>query len=164
VLSFGCLSAGVHCARHPLPWLLQDVSGAVSVQSSQELGPASPSEARSSPLDAIRPAEAFLSTQQGPRIWQVRQGRTPGMRTGACVGGALHCQQAGTARALHPTPSTMHARMQEISRFLRNPLKPAVLAMSRPDSKKNITTLVSGWGECLGPCMPLPWAMPRTHT
>lgn len=36
---------------------------------------------------------------------------------------------------------------QEIARFLRNPLKPAVLAMSRPDAKKNITTLVKAFGE-----------------
>lgn len=35
----------------------------------------------------------------------------------------------------------------EMSRFLRNPLKPAVLAMSRPDTKKNITTLVRAFGE-----------------
>lgn len=36
---------------------------------------------------------------------------------------------------------------QEIARFLRNPLKPAILAMSRPDSKKNIATLVKAFGE-----------------
>lgn len=36
---------------------------------------------------------------------------------------------------------------QEIARFLKNPLKPAVLAMSRPDSKKNLTTLVKAFGE-----------------
>ena len=36
---------------------------------------------------------------------------------------------------------------QDIARYLRNPLKPAVLAMSRPDSKKNITTLVKAFGE-----------------
>ena len=36
---------------------------------------------------------------------------------------------------------------REIARFLRNPLKPAVLAMSRPDTKKNITTLVKAFGE-----------------
>ena len=35
---------------------------------------------------------------------------------------------------------------QEISRFLRNPLKPAVLAMSRPDAKKNLATLVTAFG------------------
>jgi len=36
---------------------------------------------------------------------------------------------------------------QDIARFLRNPLKPAVLAMSRPDAKKNITTLVKAFAE-----------------
>lgn len=36
---------------------------------------------------------------------------------------------------------------QDIARFLRNPLKPAILAMSRPDPKKNITTLVKAFGE-----------------
>lgn len=37
--------------------------------------------------------------------------------------------------------------MQEIARFLRNPRKPVILAMSRPDAKKNITTLVKAFGE-----------------
>lgn len=37
--------------------------------------------------------------------------------------------------------------MQEISKFLRNPHKPAILAMSRPDPKKNLTTLVKAFGE-----------------
>ena len=36
---------------------------------------------------------------------------------------------------------------QEIARFLRNPRKPAILAMSRPDAKKNITTLVNAFGK-----------------
>jgi hypothetical protein len=36
---------------------------------------------------------------------------------------------------------------QEIFRFLKNPRKPAILAMSRPDAKKNITTLVKAFGE-----------------
>ncbi|CAG9460146.1 unnamed protein product [Pedinophyceae sp. YPF-701] len=35
----------------------------------------------------------------------------------------------------------------DIARFLRNPRKPAILAMSRPDHKKNITTLVRAFGE-----------------
>lgn len=39
------------------------------------------------------------------------------------------------------------AGAQEIFRFLRNPRKPAILAMSRPDAKKNITTLVKAFGE-----------------
>ncbi len=37
--------------------------------------------------------------------------------------------------------------LQEISKYLRNPHKPAILAMSRPDPKKNITTLVKAFGE-----------------
>ncbi|PSC69593.1 Sucrose-phosphate synthase [Micractinium conductrix] len=36
---------------------------------------------------------------------------------------------------------------REITRFLHNPLKPAILAMSRPDHKKNITTLVEAFGK-----------------
>lgn len=39
------------------------------------------------------------------------------------------------------------AMLQEIFRFLRNPRKPTILAMSRPDAKKNITTLVKAFGE-----------------
>ena len=34
--------------------------------------------------------------------------------------------------------------VQEIFRFLKNPRKPAILAMSRPDAKKNITTKAFG--------------------
>ena len=37
--------------------------------------------------------------------------------------------------------------LQEIFRFLRNTRKPVILAMSRPDAKKNITTLVKAFGE-----------------
>lgn len=36
---------------------------------------------------------------------------------------------------------------QDIARFLRNPHKPAILAMSRPDTKKNLHTLVKAFGE-----------------
>lgn len=36
---------------------------------------------------------------------------------------------------------------KEIARFLRNPLKPAILAMSRADPKKNVTTLVKAFGQ-----------------
>ena len=38
-------------------------------------------------------------------------------------------------------------RQQEIARFLTHPRKPAILAMSRPDAKKNITTLVKAFGQ-----------------
>ncbi|KAI3850375.1 hypothetical protein MKW92_005395 [Papaver armeniacum] len=36
----------------------------------------------------------------------------------------------------------------EIKRFLTNPHKPMILALARPDPKKNITTLVKAFGEC----------------
>ncbi|XVF48337.1 hypothetical protein PTKIN_Ptkin03bG0182000 [Pterospermum kingtungense] len=36
----------------------------------------------------------------------------------------------------------------EIMRFFSNPRKPMVLALARPDPKKNITTLVKAFGEC----------------
>ncbi|KAG8378558.1 hypothetical protein BUALT_Bualt08G0149400 [Buddleja alternifolia] len=36
----------------------------------------------------------------------------------------------------------------EIMRFFTNPHKPMILALSRPDPKKNITTLLKAFGEC----------------
>lgn len=36
----------------------------------------------------------------------------------------------------------------EIMRFFTNPRKPVILALARPDPKKNITTLVKAFGEC----------------
>ncbi|KAH6833965.1 Sucrose-phosphate synthase family protein [Perilla frutescens var. hirtella] len=36
----------------------------------------------------------------------------------------------------------------EIMRFFSNPHKPMILALSRPDPKKNITTLLKAFGEC----------------
>lgn len=36
---------------------------------------------------------------------------------------------------------------REVFRFLRNPRKPVILAMSRPDAKKNIAALVRAYGE-----------------
>lgn len=36
----------------------------------------------------------------------------------------------------------------EISRFFSNPHKPIILALARPDPKKNLTTLVKAFGEC----------------
>ncbi|KAI4337299.1 hypothetical protein L6164_015732 [Bauhinia variegata] len=36
----------------------------------------------------------------------------------------------------------------EIMRFLTNPRKPMILALARPDPKKNLTTLVKAFGEC----------------
>jgi sucrose-phosphate synthase len=37
--------------------------------------------------------------------------------------------------------------VEEINRFLRNPDKPMILALSRPDSRKNIGTLVMAYGQ-----------------
>ncbi|PSS08427.1 Sucrose-phosphate synthase like [Actinidia chinensis var. chinensis] len=36
----------------------------------------------------------------------------------------------------------------EIMRFFTNPRKPMILALARPDPKKNLTTLVEAFGEC----------------
>ncbi|KAA3453706.1 putative sucrose-phosphate synthase 4 isoform X2 [Gossypium australe] len=36
----------------------------------------------------------------------------------------------------------------EIMRFFTNPHKPTILALSRPDPKKNVTTLLKAFGEC----------------
>ncbi|KAJ8753226.1 hypothetical protein K2173_017830 [Erythroxylum novogranatense] len=47
----------------------------------------------------------------------------------------------------HPT-SPDPAIWSEIMRFFTNPRKPMILALARPDPKKNITTLVKAFGEC----------------
>ncbi len=39
------------------------------------------------------------------------------------------------------------AILDEIDRFLRDPDKPSILALSRPDARKNISTLVSAYGS-----------------
>jgi sucrose-phosphate synthase len=36
----------------------------------------------------------------------------------------------------------------EVMRFFTNPHKPMILALSRPDPKKNVTTLLKAFGEC----------------
>ncbi|KAI6691355.1 hypothetical protein NL676_028183 [Syzygium grande] len=36
----------------------------------------------------------------------------------------------------------------EVTRFFTNPHKPMILALSRPDPKKNVTTLLKAFGEC----------------
>ncbi|GAB2300289.1 putative protein serine/threonine kinase [Dionaea muscipula] len=43
----------------------------------------------------------------------------------------------------HPPPI-----WAEVMRFFSNPRKPMILALARPDPKKNITTLVKAFGEC----------------
>ncbi|XP_047319312.1 probable sucrose-phosphate synthase 2 isoform X2 [Impatiens glandulifera] len=46
------------------------------------------------------------------------------------------------------SPRAVPQIISEVMRFLTNPHKPMILALSRPDPKKNITTLVKAFGEC----------------
>ncbi|KAH6816225.1 sucrose phosphate synthase 3F [Perilla frutescens var. frutescens] len=46
------------------------------------------------------------------------------------------------------SPRAVPSIWSEVMRFLTNPHKPMILALSRPDPKKNITTLVKAFGEC----------------
>lgn len=36
----------------------------------------------------------------------------------------------------------------QVMRFFTNPHKPMILALSHPDPKKNVTTLLKAFGEC----------------
>ena len=38
--------------------------------------------------------------------------------------------------------------VMQVMRFFTNPHKPTILALSRPDPKKNVTTLLKAFGEC----------------
>ena len=40
-----------------------------------------------------------------------------------------------------------YLKQLQIMRFFSNPRKPMILALARPDPKKNITTLVKAFGE-----------------
>ncbi|KAI4310770.1 hypothetical protein MLD38_035721 [Melastoma candidum] len=46
------------------------------------------------------------------------------------------------------SPKSLPPIWAEVMRFLSNPHKPMILALSRPDPKKNLTTLVKAFGEC----------------
>ncbi|CAM8893059.1 unnamed protein product [Rhodiola kirilowii] len=46
------------------------------------------------------------------------------------------------------SPKALPSIWSEVMRFLTNPHKPMILALSRPDPKKNITTLLKAFGEC----------------
>ncbi|XP_057494113.1 probable sucrose-phosphate synthase 2 [Actinidia eriantha] len=46
------------------------------------------------------------------------------------------------------SPKAFPPIWSEMMRFLTNPHKPMILALSRPDPKKNITTLLKAFGEC----------------
>ncbi|XP_042485775.1 probable sucrose-phosphate synthase 3 [Macadamia integrifolia] len=46
------------------------------------------------------------------------------------------------------SPKAVPPIWSEVMRFFTNPHKPMILALSRPDPKKNITTLLKAFGEC----------------
>ncbi|RZC68753.1 hypothetical protein C5167_031919 [Papaver somniferum] len=46
------------------------------------------------------------------------------------------------------SPRALPPIWAEVMRFLTNPHKPMILALSRPDPKKNLTTLLKAFGEC----------------
>ncbi|KAL2322526.1 hypothetical protein Fmac_026905 [Flemingia macrophylla] len=45
------------------------------------------------------------------------------------------------------SPRAMPSIWSDVMRFFRNPHKPVILALSRPDPKKNLTTLLKAFGE-----------------
>ncbi|EFJ50958.1 hypothetical protein VOLCADRAFT_57787, partial [Volvox carteri f. nagariensis] len=51
-----------------------------------------------------------------------------------------------TAKTSIPRPRSPALFMQ-VHRFLRNPAKPVILAMSRPDAKKNVAALIKAYGS-----------------
>ncbi|KAG9139133.1 hypothetical protein Leryth_019108 [Lithospermum erythrorhizon] len=46
------------------------------------------------------------------------------------------------------SPKAIPTIFSDVLRFLTNPHKPMILALSRPDPKKNLTTLLRAFGEC----------------
>ncbi|GIL98593.1 hypothetical protein Vretimale_3940, partial [Volvox reticuliferus] len=74
-------------------------------------------------------------------------GAAAGSPSGAAPGGCL-LHSAGTPN-VQPQPSvfTEPPIWREVHRFLRNPAKPVILAMSRPDAKKNVATLIKAYGS-----------------
>ncbi|XP_027171877.1 probable sucrose-phosphate synthase 3 [Coffea eugenioides] len=54
------------------------------------------------------------------------------------------------------SPKALPPIWSEVMRFLTNPHKPMILALSRPDPKKNITTLAAHYADAIGPCYGIP--------
>lgn len=55
---------------------------------------------------------------------------------------------ASLANTEGSSPKAIPSIWAEVMRFLTNPHKPIILALSRPDPKKNLTTLLKAFGEC----------------
>ncbi|TKY57214.1 sucrose-phosphate synthase 3 [Spatholobus suberectus] len=53
-----------------------------------------------------------------------------------------------TSGADGSSPKALPTIWSEVMRFFTNPHKPMILALSRPDPKKNITALLKAFGEC----------------
>ncbi|KAK1400058.1 Sucrose-phosphate synthase [Heracleum sosnowskyi] len=62
----------------------------------------------------------------------------------ASLDGDVEGETEGSDDPASPDP----AIWTEIMRFFTNPRKPTILALARPDPKKNLTTLVKAFGEC----------------
>ncbi|GLI58585.1 hypothetical protein VaNZ11_000195, partial [Volvox africanus] len=69
--------------------------------------------------------------------------------SGGALGGGSLPLQAAASPVTQPQPSvfTEPPIWREVHRFLRNPAKPVILAMSRPDAKKNVATLIKAYGS-----------------
>ena len=119
-------------------------------------------------LAPLSPSGAPDSSPSAAAAQHAQQQGQPGADGGAAASSSAVSSPTGksaapgvsspTAEAQEPTQLAQGTRIsnilpdrapiwQDIARYLRNPLKPAVLAMSRPDAKKNITTLVKAFGE-----------------
>ncbi|XP_059632141.1 probable sucrose-phosphate synthase 2 [Cornus florida] len=76
----------------------------------------------------------------------------PGMDFSNVVAQEENAEADGELTALTNTdgssPKALPTIWSEVMRFLTNPHKPMILALSRPDPKKNITTLLKAFGEC----------------
>ncbi|KAL8172244.1 hypothetical protein V2J09_024048 [Rumex salicifolius] len=76
----------------------------------------------------------------------------PGMDFSNVVVQEEEAQEADEITSLASTesssPKAKPAIWTEVMRFFTNPHKPMILALSRPDPKKNITTLLRAFGEC----------------
>ena len=112
--------------------------GSAPVAASESVGILSPRQGAGAELSSSPPSDVAFGRVEGdhPRMWEVSgcSYHCPGHVYGACDR-SWHASRTCEPCCAAPLP-------QEISRFLRNPYKPAILAMSRPDAKKNITTLV----------------------
>ncbi|GIL46817.1 hypothetical protein Vafri_3695, partial [Volvox africanus] len=85
------------------------------------------------------------------------EGEGNGRETGAVASSPSGAAPGGGSTMLHAAASPVAQPLsgvfteppiwREVHRFLRNPAKPVILAMSRPDAKKNVATLIKAYGS-----------------